>query len=326
MKHSFTRRVALTLGAALVAGAAAPAIAQNYPDKPVRLVVNFPPGGAADRIARLVAQPLQDALGQTIIVENKGGANGNIGGDYVAKAASDGYTLLMSSGSMVSVNPHLYSSMSYDPLKDLTPVAAVAKVMLYLVAREDKMPSDLQGFLKKIKDNPGKLSYASPGNGSSPHLGMALLEQATGVRGIHVPYRGAGPALQDLLAGQVDYAFDPGVALPHVKAGKLNLIAVGSMERAAEFPNTPTLDELGVKGFEADTVFGIYAPAGTPQEIVTKLNTEITKIVRSDNFKSQLAVMGGAPAPMTPDEFDQVAKRDSERFGAVIRAQNIKVD
>jgi len=197
MKHSFTRRVALTLGAALVAGAAAPAIAQNYPDKPVRLVVNFPPGGAADRIARLVAQPLQDALGQTIIVENKGGANGNIGGDYVAKAASDGYTLLMSSGSMVSVNPHLYSSMSYDPLKDLTPVAAVAKVMLYLVAREDKMPSDLEGFLKKIKDNPGKLSYASPGNGSSPHLGMALLEQATGVRGIHVPYRGAGPALQD---------------------------------------------------------------------------------------------------------------------------------
>nr|WP_233146282.1 tripartite tricarboxylate transporter substrate binding protein [Pigmentiphaga sp. NML080357] len=302
------------------------AAAQSWPTKPVKVVVNFPPGGAADQIARAITGPLQEALGQPVVVENKGGAGGNIGGEAVARAAPDGYTLLMSSGGMVSVNPFIYPKMSFDPIKDLDPVAAAAKVKVFLVTKPGKLPSDIKSFIAYLKANPGKLTYGTPGNGSSPHLAAEMFQSQAGVSAVHVPYRGAAPALVDLLAGQIDFSFDPGIAMQHVQSGKLNMLAVGSLTRSPLFPNVPTLDEAGLKGFDADTVFGFYAPAGTPKEIVTRLNTEINKIISTPAFRERLVSMGGDPAPMTPEQFHARAEDDAKRFGAIIRERKIVGD
>ncbi|VCU68595.1 Tripartite tricarboxylate transporter family receptor [Pigmentiphaga humi] len=318
---------AARLGAAAVGCAMAfGASAQAWPSKPVKVVVNFPPGGAADQIARAITGPLQEVLGQPVVVENKGGAGGNIGGEAVARAAPDGYTLLMSSGGMVSVNPYIYPKMSFDPAKDLTPVAAAAKVKVFLVVKPDKMPGDVKAFIARLKADPGKITYGTPGNGSSPHLAAEMFQAQAGVSAVHVPYRGAAPALVDLLAGQIDFAFDPGIAMQHVQSGKLNMLAVGSMTRSPLFPNVPTLDEAGLKGFDADTVFGFYAPTGTPKEIVTRLNTEINKIIGTPAFRERIVAMGGDPSPMTPEQFHERAEYDAKRFGAIIRARNIVGD
>ncbi|MBN9472752.1 MAG: ABC transporter substrate-binding protein [Bordetella sp. SCN 67-23] len=322
-KAAFAARwSALALGCAVAFGA----MAQSYPTKPVKVVVNFPPGGAADQIARAITGPLQEVLGQPVVVENKGGAGGNIGGEAVARSAPDGYTLLMSSGGMVSVNPYIYPKMSFDPIKDLAPVAAAAKVKVFLVVKPGKLPSDVKSFIGYLKANPGKLTYGTPGNGSSPHLAAEMFQSQAGVSAVHVPYRGAAPALVDLLAGQIDFAFDPGIAMQHVQSGKLNMLAVGSMTRSPMFPNVPTLDEAGLKGFDADTVFGFYAPAGTPKDIVARLNTEINKIVGTPAFRERLVALGGDPAPMTPEQFHERAEYDAKRFGAIIRDRKIVGD
>ena len=225
----------------------AQAFAQAWPSKPVKVIVNFPPGGAADQLARAIGLPLQEALGQPVVVENRAGANGNIGGDVVAKSPADGYTLLMSSGGMVSVNPHIYPRMAFDPAKDLVPVAAAARVLVYLVVKPSIPADNIKDFIAYVKANPGKLSYGSPGNGSSPHLAGEMFKSQAGLFAVHVPYRGAAPALQDLLAGQLDFYFDPGIGLQQVKAGKLKLLAVGSPKRSPMFPDVPTLDEAGLK-------------------------------------------------------------------------------
>ncbi|MDX3906727.1 MAG: tripartite tricarboxylate transporter substrate binding protein [Pigmentiphaga sp.] len=322
-KWAFAAKLgAFALGCAAAFGAAA----QSWPAKPVKVVVNFPPGGAADQIARAITGPLQEVLGQPVVVENKGGAGGNIGGEAVARSAPDGYTLLMSSGGMVSVNPFIYPKMSFDPIKDLAPVAAAAKVKVFLVTQPGKLPADIKSFIAYLKANPGKLSYGTPGNGSSPHLAAEMFQSQAGVSAVHVPYRGAAPALVDLLAGQIDFAFDPGIAMQHVQSGKLNMLAVGSLTRSPLFPNVPTLDEAGLKGFDADTVFGFYAPAGTPKEIIGKLNTEINKIVGTPAFRERLVAMGGDPAPMTPEQFHARVEEDARRFGAIIRERKIVGD
>ena len=324
------RRLALTLaGAACMAAALATPLAahaQAWPAKPIRVVVNFPPGGAADQLARLVGQPLSEALGQPVVVENRGGANGNIGGEVVARAPADGYTLLMSSGGMVSVNPHLYEKMPFDPAKDLVPVAAAARVLVYLVIRPELPPKNIQEFIAYLKARPGKLSYGSPGVGSSPHLAGEMFKSQTGTFATHVPYRGAAPALQDLLAGQIDYYFDPGIALQQVKAGKLRLLAVGSPQRSPLFPHVPTLAEAGLKGFDADTVFGFYAPAGTPAPVIARLNTEINKVLALPMVKERIQQLGGEAAPGTPAAFHDRAMADSTRFGAIIEERGIKAD
>jgi tripartite-type tricarboxylate transporter receptor subunit TctC len=300
--------------------------AQSWPSKPIKIVVNFPPGGAADQIARSVAQPLQQALGQNVVVENRAGSGGNLGGDAVAKSPPDGYTLLMSSGGMVSVNPHIYARMPFDPAKDLVPVAAAARVLVFLVVRTDSPSKDFKAFLADLKANPGQRSFGSPGNGSSPHLATEMMKSQTGTFAVHVPYRGAAPALTDLLGGQLDFLFDPGIAIPHVRSGKLRMIAVGSPQRSPLFPDVPTLDELGLKGFDADTVFGFYAPAGTPEVIVTRLNTEINRILTTPALKERITALGGVPAPMSPAEFAAKATEDSKRFGAIIRERKISGD
>jgi tripartite-type tricarboxylate transporter receptor subunit TctC len=261
-----------------------------------------------------------------VVVENRAGSGGNIGGDVVAKAPPDGYTLLMSSGGMVSVNPHIYAKMPFDPAKDLTPVAAAARVLVFLVVKPEYPAKNAKEFLADLKANPGKRSFGSPGNGSSPHLAGEMMKAQAGVFAVHVPYRGAAPALTDLLAGQIDFLFDPGIAIPHVKAGRLKMLAVGSPKRSPLFPDVPTLDEVGLKGFDADTVFGFYAPAGTPPDVINKLNGEINRILATPALRDRINALGGEPAPMTPAQFAAKAAEDSQRFGGIIRERKIVGD
>jgi tripartite-type tricarboxylate transporter receptor subunit TctC len=312
--------IALALAGCLISPSlAAPA----WPTHPVRLVVAFPPGGAADLLARLIGQSLSESLGQPVVIENKGGSNGNIGGEAVARSAPDGYTLLMASGSLVAINPHIYASMPFDPAKDIVPVASVARVPFYLVVRAENPAQDYKAFIADLKSNPGKRNFGSPGIGSSPHLAAELLKKMTGTDAVHVPYRGAAPALNDLLAGQLDFVFDPGIAIEHVKAGKLRAIAIGSPQRAPQLPDVPTLEELGLTGFDADAIFGVYAPAATPREIVTRLNAEVNRALATVALKERIMAIGNLPAPMTPEEFGERAGEDSKRFGAIIRERGI---
>ncbi|MGH6638213.1 MAG: Bug family tripartite tricarboxylate transporter substrate binding protein [Polaromonas sp.] len=303
------------------------ASAQGWPAKPIRLVVNFPPGSSPDVVGRAIALPLQQALGQPVVVENRSGAAGLVGGDLVAKAPADGYTLLMSSGSAIAINPHIYAKMPFDPAKDLVPVAAVARIELFLVVRPELPAKTIKEFLAHLKANPGKLSYGSSGNGTTPHIAGEMLKSQLGVFAVHVPYRGSSPALQDLLAGQIDYIFDPGIAFPHVKAGKLRLLAVGGRKRSALFPDVPTLDEAGVKGFDASTTHAVYAPAGTPSEIVNRLNSEINRVLAMPAVRSQILALGGAePTPMSPAQLRTISEQDGKRYGAIIRERNIQPD
>ncbi|MBP6898690.1 MAG: tripartite tricarboxylate transporter substrate binding protein [Burkholderiaceae bacterium] len=323
------RRAALALLAATaLAGGVAPAQAQApaWPSKPIRLVVNFPPGGAADQLARALAQPLQEVLGQPVTVDNRGGAGGNVGGDVVAKAPADGHTLLFSSGGMVSVNPHIYPRMPFDPVKDLQPVAAAARVLVYLVVRADSPVKDFKGLVADLKAHPGKRTYGSPGNGSSPHLAGEMMKSMSGSFAVHIPYRGAAPALTDLLGGQVDYLFDPGIAMPHIRSGKLRLLAVGSPQRSPLFPDVPTVAEAGLKGFDADTVFGVYAPAGTPAPVVARLNAEINRLLATPAVRERITAIGGVATPMSVAEFGQRMAEDSKRFAAIIRERKIVGD
>ncbi|NNU45391.1 tripartite tricarboxylate transporter substrate binding protein [Ramlibacter sp. B156] len=324
------QRARRTLLAAAVAALALPGVAfaqGSFPSKPIRVVVSFPPGGAADQIARAVSEPLSQALGQPVVVENRAGANGNIAGEFVSKQPADGHTLLMSSGGTVSINPHLYQKMAFDPTKDLVPVAAAARVLVFLEVNPAKVPvNTAKEFVDHLRKNPGKLTFGSPGNGSSPHLAAEMMKAQANVFATHIPYRGAAPAMQDLLGGQIDFMFDPGIGLQHVKAGKLKLLAVGSPKRSPQFPDVPTLDEMGMKGFDADTWFGFYAPGGTPQPVVARLNTEINKVLRSAGFIERMNAIGAIPAPMSPQDFAARGQIDSIRFGALIRARNIKGD
>jgi tripartite-type tricarboxylate transporter receptor subunit TctC len=324
--HPITRRVAAASCLLVMSLAAPTAFAQAWPSKPVKVIVNFPPGGAADQLARAIGLPLQEALGQPVVVENRAGANGNIGGELVAKSPPDGYTLLMSSGGMVSVNPHIYPRMAFDPAKDLVPVASAARVLVYLVAKPSIPADNIKDFIAYVKANPGKLSYGSPGTGSSPHLAGEMFKSQAGLFAVHVPYRGAAPALQDLLAGQLDYYFDPGIGLQQVKAGKLKLLAVGSPKRSPMFPGVPTLEEAGLKGFDADTVFGFYAPAGTPAEVVNRLNREINRILGTPAVKDRILALGGEALPLSPAEFGAKATEDSRRFSAIIKERKILAD
>ena len=325
--HACARRTLLAAALATLALPGAALAQAAFPAKPLRVIVSFPPGGAADQIARAVSEPLSQALGQPVVVENRAGANGNIAGDFVAKQPADGHTLLMSSGGTVSINPHLYTRMSFDPTKDLVPVAAAARVLVFLEVNPAKVPvNTAREFIDHLKKNPGKLTFGSPGNGSSPHLAAEMMKAQANVFATHIPYRGAAPAMQDLLGGQIDFMFDPGIGLQHVKAGKLKLLAVGSPKRSPQFPDVPTLDEVGLKDFDADTWFGFYAPAGTPQPVVAKLNAEINKVLASAAFTERMNAIGAVPVPMSPQEFAARAQTDSVRFGALIRTRRIKGD
>lgn len=317
-----TRRTvcALALGAPLLAAA------QALPARPLKLIVNFPPGGAADVMGRALAQQLAEQLKQQVVVENRPGANGNIGADAVAKAAADGSTLLMSSGGAVTVNPFLYKQMPFDAERDLAPVASVARVLVWLLVHPSLPVNTAQEFIAYARANPGRLSYGSAGSGSSPHLAGEMFKRQARFEATHVPYKGAAPALTDLLAGQVQFMFDPGPGLRHVKDGKLRLLAVGSPRRSTQLPDTPTLAELGMTGFDADTVFGIYAPGTTPATVVAQLHDEVNKALDTPRLQEVIKGLGGEVAQLTRQEFINSQNRDRERFGAFIREAGIRVE
>lgn len=325
MNFRTTRRALLALAASMAV--AGPAFAQaDWPAKPIKLVVNFPPGGAADVIGRAIGASLTEQLGQQVVVENKPGANGNIGAEQVAKSPGDGYTLLMSSGGAVTVNPFLYTKMPFDAEKDLVPVASVARVLVFLVTHPSVPVSNVQEFLSHARANPGKLSYGSAGNGSSPHLAGEMFKRQAGFEAMHVPYRGMAPALTDLLAGQVQFMFDSGPGLRHAKDGKLKVLAVGSPTRSPQVPDVPTLAEVGMKGFDADTIFGLYAPGGTPDAVVTKLHGAVNKALASPRVQETLKGIGSEPAAMSRAQFIERQNHDRARFGAFIREVGLKAD
>ena len=315
-----------TAALALGLGPCGIAQAQDWPKQPIKIVANFAPGGAADQLARVISAPLHEALGQPVLVENRGGAGGNLGGDFVAKSPSDGYTFLMSSGGMVSINPHIYAKMPFDPAKDLVPVASVARVPFYLVVRADSPVKDLKGLVADLKANPGKRSFGSPGNGSSPHLAAEMMTGQTGTTAIHVPYRGAAPALTDLLGGQIDFLFDPGISIQHVRTGKLRMLAVASLKRAPQMPEVPTLDELGLKGFDADAVFGLYAPTGTRPAVIQRINAEVNRALALPAVRATIETLGNVPEPLTSAAFGDKGAADFKRLGTVIRERGIRAD
>jgi tripartite-type tricarboxylate transporter receptor subunit TctC len=330
-RHFKIRRGLLAGAVQLAAGAAAlPGIAAAQPDgwpgKPVRVVVNFPPGSSPDVLARALSAPLQEALGQPVVVENRSGASGMIGAEAVAKAPADGYTLLMTAGSTITTNPFIYPKMAYDTAKDLVPVAAAARIVLFLVVRPSLPVKNIREFLAYLKAHPAQLSYGSAGNATGLHLAGEMLKSQAGVYVVHVPYRGASPALQDLLAGQIDFYFDPGIGLGQVRAGKLRMLAVAGLRRSPAFPDIPTLDEAGLKGFDAGTTHGFYAPAGTPREIVARLNQEINRALALPNVRQQIATIGAEPMPLTPVQFAAQMGDDSRRYAAIIKERKIQAD
>jgi tripartite-type tricarboxylate transporter receptor subunit TctC len=321
-----SRRRALLLSA-LAAGAFGDvAFAQAYPHKPIKLVVNFPPGGAADVIGRAIAQALGESLQQQVVVENKPGANGNLGAESVAKSANDGYTLLMSSGGAITVNPFLYTKMPFDAERDLVPVASVARVLVFLMAHPSLPVNNVAEFVAYAKANPGKLSFGSAGSGSSPHLAGEMFKRQAKFYAVHIPYRGAAPALTDLLAGQVQFMFDPGPGLRHAKDGKLKLLAVGSPKRSSQVPDTPTLAEAGMAGFDADTIFGIYAPGGTPAPLVELLHGEVNKALATPKVLDVIKGIGGEVMALSRRDFIERQQQDRRRYGAFIREIGLKVE
>ena len=324
MFATHVRRIAAALCS--VVAIAAPASAQDWPAKPVRIVVNFPPGGAADVLARALGQDLAESLKQPFVVDNRPGANGNIGADLVAKSPPDGYTFLMSSGGAVSINPFLYSKMPFDAEKDLSPVASVAIVRVYLMTHLSVPAGSVKEFVAYLKANPGRLSYGSAGTGSSPHIAGEMFKRAAQVEATHVPYKGAAPALADLLGGQVQFMFDPGPGLRHAKEGKLKLLAVASAKRAPQLPDTPTFAELGMPSVDADTIFGIYAPAGTSAAVVAKLHDEINRALKTRKFAEVVDALGGEVAATTLADFADAQHRDRVRYGAFIREAGIKAE
>lgn len=322
--------LALSSAAALMICLAAPlaAMAAEYPTKPVHMVVPFPAGGTTDIFARLMADRLSKALGQQFIIENKAGAGGNIGSEGVARSDPDGYTLVMGTVGTHAINPSLYVRMPYDHIKDFVPVAFVAGVPNVLEVNPQKVKAKtVQEFIAEAKAAKPPLTMASSGNGTSIHLSGEMFKQATGVDLVHVPYRGSGPAVNDLVGGQVDVMFDnlPS-SIGQIRAGALRPIAVTSAQRSPALPDVPTIAESGVPGFDASSWFALFAPAGTPKAVVDKLNAEVLKALQDPAVKQRYAEVGAEMRPMTPAEFASFVKSETEKWAKVVKASGAKVD
>jgi tripartite-type tricarboxylate transporter receptor subunit TctC len=302
-----------------------PASLPRAQGKPVRLVVPFTPGGSTDILARVIATRLGAAMGQTYIVENKPGAGGSLGADSVARADPDGSTLLMGHIGTLAVNASLYPKLPYDPVKSFAPVAWVARVPNVLVVNANSSIRSLKDLVAQAQAHPGKLSYSSGGNGSAAHIAFEYLKLRAKIFMSHIPYRGTAPSVTDLISGQVDATFTGGPAvMPHVKSGRLRALAVSSSRRMAAFPDVPTVAESGYPGFEADQWYGVVAPAGTPAELVTRLNLAINKILALPEVAQQLAGEGAEPVQATPHAFAELIAREIPRWREVVRAGNVK--
>jgi tripartite-type tricarboxylate transporter receptor subunit TctC len=318
------RSFALALAALAVIGGAAPASAQDYPSKPIKFIVPYPPGGGTDVVARILQEPLATELGQPIIIENKGGAAGNVGTDLAAKAPADGYTILFTLSSH-TINPKLYDKLPFDVERDFVPVSLATLVPQILVAHPSVPANNVKELIALAKANPGKLNYASVGTGSPGHIAGELFKLRTGVDIVHVPYKGGGPAVIDTIGGQVQLLF---VTMPaawqHVKAGKLKALAVTSAKRTVTAPEVPTMVEAGVPDYVVDSWYGALAPAKIPPAAVARLNAAFVKVLENPQVKEKLLAQGAEAAPSSPAEFDRRIKDELAKWELVIKSANIK--
>ncbi len=307
-----------------VSGAAS---GQSYPVKPIRLICPFPPAGAVDIASRATAHELQKLLGQPVTVENRPGAGGNLGGEQAAKAAPDGYTIFMNTSGIHAINPLLYSKMGFDPAKDLAPVVPLVALNNVLVANPSFKVGSVKELVALAKAQPGKITYASSGSGTSIHMSGELFKYMTGVDILHIPYKGSAPAVTDLIGGQVNIMFDniPS-SLPHIKSGKLHALATTGSKRDPALPELPTIAEAGVPGYEAGVWFGLSAPAGTPKEIIARLNAEGVKATKSPEFVKRMSDLGYLIIPGTADHMADMLRAEVVRWTPVVRASGAKVE
>lgn len=313
----------------LAASVAAPAVraqAKPWPTKPVRLVVAFPPGGLADVLARHVQAPLSEALGQPVLIDNRSGAAGNVAANEVVSNGGDGHTLLVTASTTESVNPVMFPRTSFDIQRDLQPVALLANTQLFLIVRPTLAVNNLKEFLVYARANPGKLSYGSAGSGTTPHLAGELFKHSAKLFATHVPYRGAAPAIHDVMAGQVDFAFAPGTVFPMASQGKVKVLAVASRQRSASAPAVPTFGEAGVEGVYADTLFGVYAPASMPADVVERLNRELNAVLARPAVKARFTELGADAVPLPPRDYKQLVREETALFRGIVRERNIRPD
>ena len=316
---SLGRRTFMAFAAAATFALAAAAAAAAYPDRPIRLVVPYTPGGVTDALARVLAKGLSDRLGQSVIVENRGGGGANIGADAVAKAAPDGYTLLMGSAATHAINSSLYKSLPYDHIKDFAPITQVAQVPNILVVHPSVPAKDVRELIAYAKANPGKLNFGSSGAGGTIHLSGELFKTLAGVDMLHVPYKGSAPAVSDLLGGQVQVMFDSSV-VPHVKSGRLRALAVTSSKRSTALPDVPTMAEAGLPGYESTAWFGVLAPAGTPQAILARLHDEMVAVLKDPATQAWMKQQGFDGIGDTPAQFAAYIRKETDKWAKVVKA------
>jgi tripartite-type tricarboxylate transporter receptor subunit TctC len=303
------------------------AFADAWPAKPIRIVVPFPPGGGTDIIARETSQRVAKATGWTFVIDNKPGAGGNLGVDAVAKSPADGYTLVLGQSSNIAINPTLYSKLPYDPQKDLAPIVLLANAPLVMVTGAGTPYKTVADVVNAAKAKPGKVNFASPGNGTVSHLTSEMFQKAAGIQTQHVPYKGASQALVDLMAGNVElYMSSVPTLLGQIKQGKVRPLAVTSAKRVGDLPNVPTINESGFKGFDAVTWFGLLAPAGTPKDVIARINAEFNKALKQPELAKRLDEEGADPAGGTPEQFAALIKEEIPRWGKVVKDSGAKVD
>ncbi|RAP63279.1 ABC transporter substrate-binding protein [Achromobacter sp. HZ01] len=321
------RSIPLALCLLAMAGASQAQGAASYPDRPVKVVVPFPPGGATDIVGREISERLARAMGQPFVVENRSGASGNIGMEAVARSAPDGYTLVVGAPQTLTINPQLFKSNPFNPQKELDPIVVVATVPNVLIINPKLPVSSVQELIAYAKARPGKVNYGSSSIGGTPHLSSELFKSMTKTQITHIPYRGSSPALTDLMGGQIDMMFDNlPAALPNIKSGRVKALAVTTRQRSDAAPELPTMEQAGVPGFESQGWFSLLAPAGTPPAILEKINAEVNKILATDSFKERLANVGAQPKGGSISDFRELLNTETQRWSEVIRFANIKVE
>jgi tripartite-type tricarboxylate transporter receptor subunit TctC len=306
---------------------AAGAIAQMYPTRPIRLISPYAPGGGSDTLARTIGPKLTESWGQPVIIENRPGAAGSLGAEAAARATPDGYTVLVTPSAVLAINPHIYSRLRYDSVKDFAPITIATNSPYMLVVHPSIPAANVKELIAYARSRPGQLNYSSSGNGSSTHLAGVLFGQLAGIQLLHVPYKGAAPAIVDLLGGQIHMRFSSVVpVLPHVRAGRLRALGISSAKRYGPLPDVPTIGEAGLPGFVVDSWYGILAPAGTPQPIVIKLNTEIVRHLRSEELKTRMAADGAEVIASTPEELAKWLRDDLARWAKPVKDTGARAD
>jgi len=326
--HYLTVLASSTLIAmAATATAFAQNAAGNYPDRPIRIIVTFPPGGPTDIIARTVGQKLAEKWGQPVVVDNRAGAGGNIGTDLAAKAAPDGYTLLLSNFGPLAISPFVYSKLPYDPVKDLAPITLAATAWFFVVTHPAVPVTSIKELIALAKAKPDQIAFASAGNASPSHLASALFQSNAGIRLIHVPYKGGAPSVGAVIAGEVQMAIEsPPPIVPQVKAGKLRALGAARANRSPLLPEVPTVSEAGLPGFEVGSWYGFHAPAGTPKPIIDKLSAALRTLVQEDEVKARIHAEGGDPMTSTPEEYAADIDREETKWATIIKKLGLKVE